>query len=403
MPYRAVIIGGGPCAILIMNSLLSEYKKQFPKPTDRPRLNILVMDKKGPHIGRGSLYLERLSALDVSQPANQMSLNADDPEHCIRLLSSVGMNVQPESILPRATYGFYAESAFNEIVRTAPLEVATISLPLTVAGISGSLGKFKVILPKLEGQSYEPTIDADQAFLAIGHIHRDPAEYNGACYSLTDTASMKAAWDFVQKILEDKCEKERRNQSVVMVGNGPSAVDCLQSLDQWGYIGNVTIIGQHYANLPQNYQKSGRLTFIDGAAEFSKMTKEGEQTRVQYTASDGSNQLIDTDMVFDGSPWLDDYRQEPLLRQICDTGLGRFDREIGRLLCTRSSESKSCPGLFSVGPQTKTEGDATGIWSIESFRQQARAAAIKFVGHMAATYLDPMYARRRPQSNAAPT
>lgn len=217
------VVGGGLSGALVVVHLLRLA----------PAGSRITLIERKPPVGRGVAYGTECLEHLLNVPAARMSAFADDPHHFLNWVGErVGRpgypaSVSPDDFLPRQIYGDYIAAIFAEARAKAPETVRFDNVIGEVIDIEERPGGVaRLILPD------DRTIDADRVVLALGNlpgeypIRRSMPFYHGRRY-------VHVPWQ------PGALEGIRKDQDVLIVGAGLTAMDIILQLDRLGHQGAV--------------------------------------------------------------------------------------------------------------------------------------------------------------------
>jgi uncharacterized NAD(P)/FAD-binding protein YdhS len=223
-PEHLVIIGGGFSGVALSAELARRAA--------RVRTTIV---EGGTRLGRGLAYGTSNASHRLNTRADQMGLFADDPAHFLRWLRASGHAVHAGDFVPRHVYGEYLEQTLlRAFARTSRAQLV-VELATRATRIVRSLDaatsteKFSVSLS--DGR----TLTADAVVLATGHPPpADPfgGSLNGArCY-------LRDPWQV------DAFAAIPRDEQVLVIGTGLTAVDAVLALEAQGHRGPLHAVSR---------------------------------------------------------------------------------------------------------------------------------------------------------------
>lgn len=229
VPSRSlVIVGGGLSGTLVAVHAL----RQAPAGTR------VVLIERHPPVGRGVAYGTDSPDHLLNVPAGRMSAWPDDPEHFLRWVRErVGRTgypaaVEPGDFMPRRLYGEYLGFLFMEARHRLAPGVAFESVAGEVVDMDErAAGGGRVILQ--DGR----VIEGDRVVLALGHL---PGEYpirrSLPIYKTRRYVHVPWAAGVLEGI--------GRDQAVLIVGQGLTAVDMVVELTRLGHTGKIHAISR---------------------------------------------------------------------------------------------------------------------------------------------------------------
>jgi uncharacterized NAD(P)/FAD-binding protein YdhS len=189
----------------------------------------------GSRLGRGLAYGTSNTAHVLNTRADQMGLFAGDPAHFLRWLRARGRTAHGGDFAPRHVYGEYLEQTLLRAFANASraqltVELATRATDITRSTDACSAQRFHVALS--DGRA----LVADAVVLATGHPPAaDP--FGGAlsrarCY-------LRDPWR------ADVIEAIPREDQVLVVGTGLTAVDAVLALEAQAHRGPIHAVSRH--------------------------------------------------------------------------------------------------------------------------------------------------------------
>ncbi|GAB1489204.1 FAD/NAD(P)-binding protein [Opitutaceae bacterium] len=229
VPSRSlVIIGGGLSGTLVAVHALRHA----------PVGTRVVLIERHPPVGRGVAYGTDSPDHLLNVPAGRMSAWPDDPEHFLRWVRErVGQTgypsvAEPGDFLPRRLYGEYLGFLFMEAQHRLAPGVSFESVAGEVIDIDErAAGGGRVVLQ--EGG----VIEADRVVLAMGHL---PGEYpiRRSLPIYKTRRYVHVPW--IPGVLEGI----GRDEAVLIVGQGLTAVDMVVELTRLGHTGKIHAISR---------------------------------------------------------------------------------------------------------------------------------------------------------------
>lgn len=232
-PKRVVIIGGGFSGALTAIHLARSCSQN--------RLRITLVNPT-PDIGRGLAYRFDNDNLLLNVPAGNMSALADEPGHFVAYCQRIDPSLSPGSFVSRRLYGQYLQSLWSQTQVAHP---GLIELRVDeAAALNRTIGESGESTWQVALASGEQLI-ADQVVLALGHQRpRFPS-------SLDPELGTRVIdpWNF------DDMHRLPKDQSVLIVGTGHTAVDALFCLTQSSRPGPFYLLSRH-GLLPHRHRLS---------------------------------------------------------------------------------------------------------------------------------------------------
>ena len=238
---HVVIIGGGFSGV----ALAAEFLRR------RARLAVTIVES-GDKLGRGVAYGTPFANHLLNTRANQMSLDADDPDHFVRWSRRRGLAAHGPEFLPRREYGEYLEASLHELCGTESPTRLTVHMQAGARDVVAQGERFEV---HVEG--CRPLV-ADAVVMATGHP--TPADPFGGSLS-EDT------WRYVRNpSLHNAYDPIRPTDRVLLVGTGLTAVDAVLALENAGHRGEIHAVSRH-GRLPCRHRARNESLPADLQAE----------------------------------------------------------------------------------------------------------------------------------------
>jgi len=231
-------------------------------------LQVVLINESG-RMARGLAYGTQSPGHVLNVPAGNMSALADDPDDFMRYCRWVSTRWHAGSFVPRRLYGAYLES----LLTAAEHHGALLPLQRVVGRVAqvqppGPTGRARVELE--DGRGF----DADQVVLAFGHF--SPAHpLRDDQRQLLGTAYVADPW---------RCAVESligRDESVLLLGTGLTALDMLVTLEQAGHRGPVWGLSRRGLQPQPHRQRTGPPAALDVSALLQRM---GPTLRGQFRA-----------------------------------------------------------------------------------------------------------------------
>lgn len=213
------IVGGGFAGAALALQLLRQ-----------PDTNISVdLFEKGQLLGRGVAYGTEDDCHLLNVPCGKMSAFEDDPTHLLRWAKeNVDPAVQPDHFLPRKIYGQYIESLLTHALADPQRfrwrkgeEVVSVVRDGATAVVQTASGK---------------TVRAHKVVLALGNFRPSNPFLHGK--DKNSRRYIPFAWD--RSALDDAAKED----SVLLVGTGLTAVDIAMSLRARGMTGQIHLLSR---------------------------------------------------------------------------------------------------------------------------------------------------------------
>ncbi|MDB5986205.1 MAG: beta-lactamase domain protein [Nevskia sp.] len=233
------IIGGGFSGSLVAVQLLRR--------AERPLRIVLIERDDLP--GRGIAYRDQPECHLLNVRAEAMSAFADDPDHFLNWLNSHYSPCHPVGIteyLPRRIYGAYVESLIAEAQQHARRGV---SLEIRIDEVIGLRLSAEAASLRLRSNS---RLRADRVVLACGNP--GPADP-----PLADTRALGSRRYLGQAWSTPGLYSVSRDEDLLLIGSGLTALDWLASLSDRGHRGRIHVVSRrgllpqaHRPVVPQN-------------------------------------------------------------------------------------------------------------------------------------------------------
>ena len=192
------------------------------------QLSVTVVNPS-PDIGRGLAYGYNEDKLLLNVPAGNMSALENEPDHFVGYCRRIDPSISHGSFVSRRIYGQYIQDLYSQ---TQEVRVGVIE---TLEGEVVELARYKGTsgweLKLLSGRH----LKADQVVMAVGHQSpRLPIKLDDNVL-----ANVIDAWDF------ETMHSLPRDQPVLIVGTGHSAVDALFCLNQYQPRRPIYLLSRH--------------------------------------------------------------------------------------------------------------------------------------------------------------
>jgi uncharacterized NAD(P)/FAD-binding protein YdhS len=222
------IVGGGCSGLLVAAHLLERS----------PDLDLTIFE---PHaeLGRGVAYSTPWPQHLLNVPAAQMSALASRPLHFVEWLESRGYSDVGAAFMPRGLYGEYLRAVLDETERSAGTRLRHVrSEVLGIEAVDGA-----VSLRTADGGTHRAT----QVVLALGNAA--PAPLRGLLAEGTEPRFFSTAWQPGALLLNS------REERVLLIGSGLTAIDCLLAFEAQGHRGLIHVVSRR-GRLPQPHVRS---------------------------------------------------------------------------------------------------------------------------------------------------
>jgi uncharacterized NAD(P)/FAD-binding protein YdhS len=241
-PHTFAIVGGGLGGALVAIQLLRQAE---------PGMRVILIERCPP-AGRGVAYGTDCAAHLLNVPADRMGLFPDDPGHFLRWAQARGPElgltgaITAADFLPRWLFGRYVTETLHETAVATRPGVSLESVRGEAIDVEEGPADARIILA--DGREYR----AQAVVLAIGNlpgeypILRPLRFYRGPRY-------VHVPW------LPGLMSNIARDDDVLVVGAGLTAIDIIVQLDQLGHRGTVHALSRrglhplaHYSG-PEEY------------------------------------------------------------------------------------------------------------------------------------------------------
>lgn len=230
---HVVIIGGGFSGALTAIHLARSCT---------PNSLRITLVNPTPDIGRGLAYRFDDDNLLLNVPAGNMSALVDEPGHFVAYCQRIDPSLSPGSFVSRRLYGKYLQSLWSQTQAASPgLIELRVDEAVTLNRALGESGEstWQVALASVE------QLIADQVVLALGHQHPQfPIRLDPEV-----GARVIDPWNF------DDMHRLPKDQPVLIVGTGHTAVDALFCLAQSPHRGSIYLLSRH-GLLPHRHRLS---------------------------------------------------------------------------------------------------------------------------------------------------
>ena len=217
-----VIIGGGFSGSLTALHLLSSL---------RLPANIILVER-GPAFGRGLAYSTRLPEHVLNIRAGNMSAYADRPTHFQDWLAATnGALSDPFSFAPRWVYGDYLQGELRAAAQGASAAGRFTLVQDEVVGLRRVQGRLRLKL------AMGRVLDADTVVLATGAGAASAPVRPGARIA-NDPAYIADPW------APGALDAVGRDDAVLLLGTGLTAIDVIAGLDGRGHRGKVLALSR---------------------------------------------------------------------------------------------------------------------------------------------------------------
>jgi uncharacterized NAD(P)/FAD-binding protein YdhS len=218
-----VVIGGGASGTLATIRLLESARSK------RGEIRIVLIEKNA-LLGRGVAYGTEAPFHILNVRQNKMSAYPEDEDHFTRWLARTNSAEMKNPFQPRRRYAEYLASVLNDARRSAPSGIFTV--------VNGEAEKFtKHSNGKIEIQiKGVPPVVCDRFILATGH--RSPGVPEGL-------AAVKESGRFLADPWDRKIDGIGKNETVLVVGSGLTAVDFVLSRMRAGHANSIDVISRH--------------------------------------------------------------------------------------------------------------------------------------------------------------
>ena len=211
-----VIAGGGASGTLLAHALVQAGSR------------VVVVEPRG-RLGAGVAYSTNYSSHVLNVPAARMSAFADDPHHFMRWLRDTYPNrFSPLSFVPRQIYGEYLTAIAREARNAAGERFTHVRSSAAAVTIDDG-----VFVECSDGSTVRG------AALVIASGNSDPAPWPGLrLHGESAQRCFASAWEPAALFPED------RNENVVLLGTGLTAVDAVLGLRDNGHTGKIFMVSR---------------------------------------------------------------------------------------------------------------------------------------------------------------
>jgi len=217
-----VIVGGGFSGSLLALHLLGKL---------RAAANIHLIER-GPTFGRGLAYSTRLPEHLLNVRAGNMSAYPDRPTHFQDWLArETGKPSDPFSFAPRWIYGDYLQEELRAAAQSASAAGRFDLVQDEVVGVRRAQGRLRVQL------AIGRALDADLVVLATGH-GAATAPVGARARFASDPSYIVNPW------APGALDAVSRDDPILLLGTGLTAVDVIASLDGRGHRGRVLALSR---------------------------------------------------------------------------------------------------------------------------------------------------------------
>lgn len=189
---------------------------------------IVHLLNRSTRFARGLAYGTRSASHLLNVPAGRMGLDPDEPRGFVQFLASHGVAADDSDFVPRKFFGEYLEHELERAQLDAAPGVELRMVAGEVLDLQEYEGGVRLLLDRAE------PLDVSEVILAIGNFA--PLPPCGASPVWRGAAAINDPWR--PQGLRDV----PRDQAVLLVGTGLTAVDALLSLVDGGHTGPVTLL-----------------------------------------------------------------------------------------------------------------------------------------------------------------
>lgn len=244
---HVAIIGGGFAGTLLAINLVRH---------DGPRATLI--ERRAHQLARGVAYSAAHADHLLNVRAGNMSALRDDPDHFVRWLVARGAG-GPKTFVPRRVYGDYLRDLLMETIAANPARLTLAKGE--VVGLERHGAGYRLDMADGEG------VTADAVVLALGNLppHTppgiDPAALADGCYRDDPWAG-------------DIAEGLGKDDQVLLVGSGLTAIDAALLLDASGFGGQIIAMSRR-GLAPRRHEEGGPVTPLRErpAASLSKLVR----------------------------------------------------------------------------------------------------------------------------------
>jgi uncharacterized NAD(P)/FAD-binding protein YdhS len=217
--FSTIVVGGGASGVLLGARLV----------LTSPQARVTIVEPRAA-LGRGVAYSTRYEQHLLNVPAARMSAFAEDPEHFLRYVRArFGDRYGASSFVPRQFYGDYLEATAKEAQQFAGKRFEHVRASVLAATIEEA----GVRVMCEDGR----TFGGDALVVATGNAQ--PAPWLRASADIVAGARFFAsAWDDGALGCRD------RNESVLLLGTGLTAVDAVVGLRSSGHRGTIWMVSR---------------------------------------------------------------------------------------------------------------------------------------------------------------
>jgi len=217
-PLTVAIAGGGASGSLLAAELVNRS----------PEVRVVVIEPRA-SLGRGMAYATACPAHLLNVPAARMSAFTDEPDDFVNWLAAHHPGTYgPQSFVPRALYGDYLAAVVARARQAAGPRFKHVRAAATQVDFDGTSLAI--------GASTGDAIHAGVMVLASGNAF--PAPWPGIGAELGERRFFTSAWD------ECALQPDDRDEAVLLLGTGLTAVDAVLGLRHNGHRGRLYMVSR---------------------------------------------------------------------------------------------------------------------------------------------------------------
>jgi uncharacterized NAD(P)/FAD-binding protein YdhS len=215
------IVGAGASGTLLAGHLLRSSAGTGP----------VILIERGEACGPGVAYSTTEPAHLLNVPAGRMSAIEDRPDDFVEWLHGEGIQVNPSDFVQREAYGRYLRSVLESAEHGSTREL--IRIRGTAAEVRVGAGGATV---EVEGAEPTTPVRARRVVLALGNTLPRTPSFLGPI--LTERY-IPDPWEW------GALERIGRDESVLLVGTGLTAIDVILSLASRGHTARIEAVSRH--------------------------------------------------------------------------------------------------------------------------------------------------------------
>lgn len=256
------LVGSGASTVSILVHLAQavaqrssqQSSQQSNNPNTIPNKTIVLFEQEAAQWGKGVAYKTQELVHILNVPAIRMGINSQDPQHFYRWLQEqpfAQKDLQPTHFVPRHWYGLYLQEQQQHAITL--LEQAGYTIHRIHAEVVDLIPTHHQNYQQDHQQDHQPhhpqntlqslqSLQSERVVLATGHL--PPQKPQGIHHDAWKTGRIiRDIWTHTQHNLHK--HNLHKDDTIVIVGTGLTAIDAALSLRAQGHTGHVHLVSRH--------------------------------------------------------------------------------------------------------------------------------------------------------------